>query len=261
MTGKKTVHLFHWNEAEIKERISRVRDAGYEATGDWAASPAAISRVRDAHPDAIVIDLSRLPSHGREIALTIRQYKGMRAVPIVFVDGDPEKIAAIKSLMPDSAYTTWSRIRSSLKAAIAHPPDPAAAPCPPFDAYSGRPLAKKLGILFGFTVSLIGAPKLFEEGIAGLPADVSFRRRAGGACDLTLWFIRGRQDLDRDLARVLVGAGVRGLWIIWPKKGSGIATDVSQVEVRSAGLAAGWVDYKVCAVDSVWTGLKFSRRR
>ena len=82
-----------------------------------------------------------------------------------------------------------------------------------------------------------------------------------GACDLALWFVRSNRDLESAIGRMSAAVPGGGIWIIWPKKASGILTDVSEPVVRQAGLAHGLVDFKVCAVDATWSGLKFSRRR
>ena len=86
--------------------------------------------------------------------------------------------------------------------------------------------------------------------------------RASGSPDLVVWFATSRRAIDGRIADVsrLITAG-RGLWIAWPKKASGVTTDLTEDVVRGAGLAQGLVDYKVCAIDATWSGLKFARRR
>ena len=86
-------------------------------------------------------------------------------------------------------------------------------------------------------------------------------RRSGGRGDLSLWFVRSRRDLRRGAARRVAGIPSRGLWIAWPKKASGVPTDVTESDVRAAGLSHGLVDHKICAVNAVWSGLKFAPRR
>lgn len=114
------IRLIHWKAAEAEERVDRLRSAGYEAVYK-ELNAASLREMRDNPPDAVVIDLGRLPSQGRDVALIIRKYKATRQVPLVFVDGDPEKVARIKEILPDAVYTTWSQIRSSLDRAIANP--------------------------------------------------------------------------------------------------------------------------------------------
>ena len=81
------------------------------------------------------------------------------------------------------------------------------------------------------------------------------------ACDVVLWFVRSRRELEGGVGRMGERLGDGRLWIIWPKKASGVVTDVTQQLVREAGLAAGLVDYKVCSVDATWSGLLFVRRK
>lgn len=254
------VRLIHWKAVEADERANRLRAAGYEVA--WGPlDRAAMRGLREDPPGAVVVDLSRLPSQGRDVALAIRQYKVMRHVPLVFVDGDPEKVARVRELLPDAVYTTWSRIHSSLRQAIAHPPANPVVPASRLAGYAGTPLLKKLGIKANSIVVLIGAPESFEEALGELPEGVMLRNSAQGQCDLVIWFTMSRQDLERDIDGMRALAGRDGIWIVWPKKASGLATDLSQVVVRKVGLAAGLVDYKVAAIDDTWAGLRFTRRQ
>ena len=124
--------------------------------------------------------------------------------------------------------------------------------------YSGTPLARKLGIKAGHRVVLVAAPAGFERNLEGLPDGVSFARQARGIADIILLFALRATDLAAHfsaLARHLDPAG--GLWVAWPKKASGRATDLTEGVVRDIGLSTGLVDNKVCAVDEVWSGLRF----
>jgi hypothetical protein len=127
--------------------------------------------------------------------------------------------------------------------------------------YSGTPLPKKLGIREGSVVALLGAPPGFERTLGALPAGVTLTRAARARAVLTLWFVTRRADLVRRAAAMAVRSEESGLWIIWPKQSSALAGDVTESAVRDAGLAAGMVDFKVCAVDATWSGLRFSRRK
>jgi hypothetical protein len=128
--------------------------------------------------------------------------------------------------------------------------------------YSGTPLPRKLGIKAGARLALIGAPDDFDRTLGELPEGVGLRRRvAGQAFDVIVAFYTRRSELERRLpalARALEPAG--GLWIVWPKRASGVATDVTEDAVRALGLAAGLVDNKVCAIDQVWSGIRFVYR-
>jgi hypothetical protein len=127
--------------------------------------------------------------------------------------------------------------------------------------YSGTPLVSKLGIKPGATLGLIGAPDGFDGRLGELPGGVTVRRRLQGQLDVIVAFYVERSVLERRLPALrgaLQPAG--GLWVAWPKRASGVATDVSETVVRELGLAAGLVDNKVCAIDAVWSGLRLVYR-
>ena len=127
--------------------------------------------------------------------------------------------------------------------------------------YSGTPLPKKLGIKEGHRVALIDAPDEIDELLADLPPAVTVLRSVRAPVDVMLWFVTQRRVLERrlaDLAERLDRAG--GLWICWPKKASGVPTDVTENIVRDAALELGLVDNKVCAVDETWSGLRIVYR-
>lgn len=255
------VRLIHWNDAEARERAARLEVAGYEVVADVPNGPGFLRELRETPPAAVVIDLSRIPSQGRDVGLAIRQYRATRHVPLVFVEGEPAKMARARELLPDAAYTTWGRIRGALKATLSRPPADPVVPASRLAGYAGAPLAKKLGIRPGSTVALIGAPSGFERTLGRLPDGVVLRRRGGARRDLTLWFTRSRLELDRRVGPMAAALGGGRLWIVWPKKASGLDSGLSQVVVRKVGLAAGLVDFKICAVDDTWSGLQFVRRR
>ena len=253
------VRLIHWNAVEAGKRAAQLLAASYDVACE-RPSATVLRELRENPPAAVVIDLTRLPSQGRDMGLLLRKYKTTRHVPLVFVEGDADKVARIQALLPDAVYTTWSRIRSALKRAIAHPPAQVIAPKSTFAAYAGAPLAKKLGIKANSVVALVQAPQDFAKTLGELPAGVTLRGQARGGCDLIIWFATSRADLERRIERMRSLVGKGGLWIAWPKKASGIATDLSQVVVRQIGGASGLVDYKVCSIDATWTGLRFARR-
>ncbi len=125
--------------------------------------------------------------------------------------------------------------------------------------YSGTPLVKKLGIKAGMTVAVVGSPRGFRGELVGLPDDVRLTMQTSSPADLVIWFVPDRRTLSLGIATALRTMG-SGLWIAWPKKASRLASDVSEDDVRKAGLAHGIVDYKVCAINETWSGLKFARR-
>jgi len=255
------VALIHWNAEEAKGRVATLRAAGYTVSCR-PLGPQLLRDLKQKPPDALVIDLARQPSMGRDVAIAMRHAKSTRYVPLVFVEGDPAKVERIRQQVPDAVHTTWRDIRRGLERAIANPPNDPVVPESVLAGYSGTPLPKKLGIKPGSTLILMAAPKGFERTLGPLPENVTVKREARGRPDLTLWFVTSKQGLSRRLSRILPLTEQGGaLWIIWPKKASGRGSDLTQAEVRRLGLAAGLVDFKVCAVDQTWSGLKFVRRK
>lgn len=127
--------------------------------------------------------------------------------------------------------------------------------------YSGTPLSQKLGIKPGSRVALVRAPEGFEHALEPMPDGARLRHQARGEHDVVLFFATRLAELERrfdTLARATQTAG--GLWIAWPKRTAGVATDLRESIVRETGLAHGLVDNKVCAVDDTWSGLRFVYR-
>jgi hypothetical protein len=256
----KRVHLIHWNEAESLYRARRLKSAGFRVDTTPILDFRSFKSIRANPPDAFVIDLTRLPSHGREVALSLRSYKDTRVVPIVLVEGDPEKVERIKQLLPDATYTTWTRVAGALKRAIASPVRKPAVPSSTLAGYSGTPLPKKLGIKENSAVTLINAPRGFARALHPLPTGVRISARSARTADVTIWFVKSTAELRDRLPSVFDGLGSRRLWIAWPKKSAGTASDLSESIVRTSGLDAGLVDFKICAIDATWSGLQFTRR-
>ena len=127
--------------------------------------------------------------------------------------------------------------------------------------YSGTPLVRKLGIKPGARLALINAPDGFDNTLGELPDGVTVKSRLRAPNDVIVSFHRDAAELERRLPPLRRALGVDGgLWLAWPKRSSGIATDLSDGEVRRLGLAAGLVDNKVCAIDATWSGLRFVYR-
>lgn len=128
--------------------------------------------------------------------------------------------------------------------------------------YSPRSLADKLGIKPGTVVTTLGPPPAYLELLAPVPADVTFVSRLGRRARFVHCFVTRRAELEREFPALAAALADDGMaWISWPKKAAKVETDLTEDVVREVGLRAGLVDVKVCAVDEVWSGLKFVRRR
>jgi Protein of unknown function (DUF3052) len=124
--------------------------------------------------------------------------------------------------------------------------------------YSGTPLPKKLGIKDQYRVAFLGLPADVKADLTGALKGCEIAKDGQGSLDFAMIFLKSVIDLTENFSRFakrLKPAGM--LWVSWPKKSSGVATDLTEDEVRRIGLAAGLVDVKVCAVSEVWSGLKF----
>ncbi len=125
--------------------------------------------------------------------------------------------------------------------------------------YSSTPLPKKLGIREGQRVALIGAPRDFAETLGELPSGATVHRKVSARLmpQVVVWFVSRRAELEGRLS-ALRGqmAPATSLWVAWPKKSSGVSTDVSENGIREVALPTGLVDNKVCAIDETWSGLR-----
>ena len=128
--------------------------------------------------------------------------------------------------------------------------------------YSGTPLAQKLSIKAGQKVVTIGAPAGYRKLLSPLPVEVSFTRETKTGATFIHLFVSDRKTLERELKRLRKLIADNGiLWVSWPKKSSGVKTDITEDVIREVCLPLGFVDIKVCAVDETWSGLKLMIRR
>jgi hypothetical protein len=123
--------------------------------------------------------------------------------------------------------------------------------------YSGTPLPKKLGIKYGQAVAFLRSPPGFHNNLGTIPEGVSVRDRARGTLDVIVFFVKRRAELEQRLDRLVSALDpAGGLWIAWPKRSSGVYTDITEDVVREVALPRGLVDNKVCAIDETWSGLR-----
>ncbi|HVZ40007.1 MAG TPA: DUF3052 family protein [Candidatus Kapabacteria bacterium] len=247
-----------WNEAEAAVRGAALRAKGFSVTAGplhYQEHPAQ----RASPPDAFVYDLTRQPMLCRDLALLFRKSRATRHVPLVFVDGLPEKVERVREVLPDAAYTTWEELPHVLREVIANPPAVEVVPATGTDGYASSTAAKKLGLAEGIRVALVNAPAGFEEEIEGLPDGVIFNNGTSRRYDMVLWFAERYEDLVGHvdaMARVARAKG--GLWILYPKKKRRDAGDLTQPAVIEIGRAAGLNVGKICAIGDSWSALRLS---
>ena len=255
-----SVRLVCCKDDRAREIGAELEAAGFAVDAGAIDGPA-LRALGQAPPDAVVIDLGRLPAQGRDVGVMLRTTARSRHTPLVFVDGAEAKVARTREVLPDAVYTSRDDVAMSVRRAIAEPLKDPVVPNSNFAGYSGTPLPKKLGIKAELTVALVDAPADFETTLGELPPGATVIRIAEPHADVTLWFLGSLADLHGGIDRMGEIAGKGRLWICWPKKASGIVTDLTQNVVRSTGLASGLVDFKICAIDATWSGLCFTRRK
>ena len=177
--------LLVWNQTESIVHKKTLGVDGFSVKAQWKPDISYFRSISADPPRAIVIDLHRLPSQGRDVAVWCRNNRALKAVPIVFIEGNKSKTDKVRALLPDAYFATWDSVRMMLREAISTPTSTPIVPGT-MDAYAGVALPKKLGV---------------------------------------------RPD-----------------------------SDVSQSVVREFGLSRGFVDYKICSIDDIWSALCFSRR-
>ena len=262
------VRIVHWKVLEAPPLIEACRACGFEIEYDDVKFPVLAKMIREKPPDVLVIDLTCLPSHGRESAVYLRRTKYARHIPIVFVDGEPEKVAATRQLLPDATYTTRKNVGSRIKSALAKKPENPVLPPDPLVRYAGRTVAQKLGVREGVSVGVINAPRNYAAAIGELPEGAEFVEDPASVCAVTLWFVGDSREYQAVLRRMTAIAGKTRLWVIWRKasfqkapRSSKKAGGLSDKLVREGAIEAGLVDYKICAVNEEWSGMALALRK
>jgi CheY-like chemotaxis protein len=253
------IRVIHWKEEEAGPLIQAVRTAGFDCEFLPDSNGAAVARaIRANLPDAVAIDLSRLPSHGREMGVWLRNQKATRTVPIVFVDGEAEKVERVKAVLPDAVYAATPQLAKALKKACARRVASPVIPPSPMERFRQKSAAQKLGIKLGSTVAVIDAPRDYASVIGELPEGVGIAEDSEAVADVTLWFIRDSEAMQAALRRMRTIAGKTKLWIVWSK---GKANRFREGSIREMGISGGLVDYKICSVNEQWSGILFARKK
>jgi CheY-like chemotaxis protein len=238
------------------ERARRLCLEGLEAAAYPAFGPRAFREIRANPPDAILIDLTELPSYGRAMAVLLREQKSTRNIPLVFLKGDPEKAARVREVLPDAAFATWPHAAPAILRAIDRAPALGVSP-----NFAGTPLARKLRIGEDRVVAILEAPGNISEILGPLPKGVRIEKKIGDA-ELILFFVKSAAALGRALPRLApqITPG-RTLWICWPKRTSTMPCDLTLTLIREMVAPYDMVDSKICAIDATWSGTAITKRR
>lgn len=250
------VLVIHRKPELAAERARRLCTEGLDASAYPAVGPSSFRLIRAHPPDAILIDLTELPSYGKAMGTLLREQKATRSIPLVFLKGDPEKAAQIMELLPGAVLANLANLAPAILRAIKQAPKDAALP-----NAKAVPLWKKLKIREGSVVALLNAPATIQEMLAPLPAGVRLQKKVDGA-SLILLFVKSSATLGRampDLAPQIEPG--RTLWVCWPKRSSSEPCDLTANSIRDMARGVGMIDSKLCAMDPTWSATALSRRR
>jgi hypothetical protein len=249
------VRIVHWKAPEAGPLIAACQACGFEVEYDDVRGGNLVRMVREKLPDALVIDLTCLPSHGREVAIYLRRTKYARQLPLIFIDGEPEKVEATRAQLPDATFTTRAKLCSAIKSALAKPILDPVLPPGVMERYSSRTVAQKLGIREGATTAVIDAPRDYAAALGALPEGAELVENPDSIQAVTLWFVRDPREYQAGLRRMQAIAHRTRLWVVW-RKGS-----LTDRVVRQEAIEVGLVDYKICAVNAQWSAMAFARRK
>ena len=248
--------MVHFNDAEASQLAERIRREGFEAEPCFPRGTPGLRGVRANPPDVVAIDLNQMPSYGRAMATLLRESKSTRMIPLVFLGGDPQKVAKVRALLPDAVYTGWAALAGALRRAIRQAPSHPVVPRP-----QHLPPAGKLHIREGSVVALLGAPAGFEAALAPLPKGARIQNRLENA-GVVLAFFRSAAAVGRQLP--LLAAEIRpgrAVWLLWPKKASEVPSDLTLPRLHEMLSPFGLTGYKSCAVDDTWSALAVAKRK
>jgi CheY-like chemotaxis protein len=253
------IRVIHWKAAEAGPLVQACRKAGFEVDYTERDGGAICRAIRKDNPAAVVIDLSQMPSHGREVAIWLRSTKSTRSIPIIFAGGEEDKVSAVRTILPDAIYCEIDKIGKILKHAVRESRSESGARlvAPPqmMERAAWKSAAQKLGLEADSVVSVVQPPRDFPGLLGDFPASVEFQEEQA---PLTLWFIHEMDELLSSLRRMRAVATSTKLWILWRK---GSANGVTQNSLRETAREFGLVDYKICSVDKRWSAMLFTRKK
>jgi hypothetical protein len=255
------VFLVSWDKTSLKARIVDLKNTGFDVISGVPKNRDFFKGIEDASPQAILIDLTRSPSQGRDVAVNLRIRKPTRFIPLLFLAGSPDAIDSIHQLLPDAIFCQWEKVDIEIQKALKNPLSNPLVPTSIFAAYHAVPLYKKLGIKQGMSLLAIHPPVDVDTFLSPLPEGIRISQNDSGKFDILLWFTKSQSELSNGIREIAARKDFKSIWIVWPKKTSSLVTDLTQQVVRKVGLDHGLVDYKICSLNDTWTGLCFARRK
>ena len=241
--------------ADAPAIADRIRRGGFDPEICPVRAAAGLRAVGQNPPDVVVIDLLRMPSYGRWFGAQLRQRKSTRSIPLVFIEGDPRKTKLVRKLLPDAVYTPLPDLGEAAARAVRNRP---AEPVIP--DVTALPAAAKLGIGRGDRVALVDAPEGIGKALGPLPRSARFACAVESA-SLILLFARSSVELARKLPALARETPPEAkLWVLWPKKTSGLPSDLNPQRIFEMSASFGLAAHKLCAVDRTWSALAISRK-
>lgn len=259
------LRLVCWNGADAERHAAELRRAGHRVIAEPLANPGgAVRYFRELDPDVVVIDLDRLPSHGRELGMSLGASKSTCHLRLIFAGGLAAKIETMRTALPGAIFATWEDAPAAIKRAMAQPPAPRLRSRELPRATGPGALERKLDIKPQTRFAILaqrGDGAWLSELLTSVPGGAVEQRRLDASTTLALFVVSTRRELVHAFTQARTSLPPNAsLWIVHPKQTSLLAADFNQDDVREAGLSQGFVDYKVCAVDKDWSALKFARR-
>lgn len=254
---KKHLALVHWKAEEAQPLVTALESAGYEVHYGSEEKPIRVTQLRGLDLTAAVVDLTRMPSYGKYWAAELRA-SSMKELPILFVDGDAERVARVRAAIPDAEYVSSEDLADALKRVkpVKNPVQPSRMMA------STRSAALKMGVKAGARVGVYDAPRGYAKVIGALPPGAVFEEEPDTPADFALWFVRDTEAYLAGLRAKKAIAAKSKLWVLYPKQQKGkTVAGITQATVREAAIKVGLVDYKICSVDATWTGLAFAAKK
>lgn len=253
--AKLRVALLHWHAEEIGHLARHIRQYHVEPV---VPQPGESLKVLEGLvPAAIVISLDRLPSHGREVGMHLRERKATRTVPIVFAGGAPEKVEKVRAALPDAGFANWDNVDQAIACALEAPPPVMKKAA----RERGNPLPVKLGLKPGLRIVILGAPQPFEQIVRDLPEDLLIEEEQTPRADAVFWFVRRESELEAGIHWLHLAMPRAKLWLLWERGQGRKQNAVSYRTLVEVAAADGYAQYKIVQVDSVWSAMAFGKMR
>lgn len=253
----------HWHAGEAAAHVRPLKAAGHRVR--TLASVDAAADFITSSPDALVISLDRLPSHGQAVAAVFWEAKKRHQTPIVFVGGATDKVRAAQAKFKTAIFCHRNQLTDvvgQISSGSLTIPVVATVRRPSTSDYSGKPLPQKLGLTEGQRVAFLHAPEDWDSIIGPMPANVLRYAKPVKDLDMVVLFVTEALVLAKEFPKLTERMAAKGMiWVAWPKKSAKVNTDVDENTIREVGLKKNWVDVKVCAISEIWSGLKFLRRK